>query len=65
MLIDDCKTLRELDLVTQAILKSPGTRFVVSSTIRSLLDKDCVDAANDASLINALFSKRCDLMLAN
>lgn len=44
----------------QAVLNSPETSDWLRTSLASALTRDCVDAANDAELLQELLAKRCD-----
>lgn len=41
------------------VLKDPAASTWIKNAIRSALDRDCVDAANDAETLSAILSARC------
>ena len=47
-----------------AVLADPAASFWLKRSITSALDRDLVDAANDAELLAALLQARCDAILA-
>jgi hypothetical protein len=46
------------------ILQDPSVSHWVKATLNSALDRDCVDAANDAALVGHLLAKRANEILA-
>jgi hypothetical protein len=45
------------------LIASPATSNWLRDSLAAALKRDCVDAANDAELLNELLSKRCAEML--
>ena len=46
-----------------AVLEDPAASFWLKAAIRSALDRDPVDAANDAELLSRLLARRCQEIL--
>lgn len=46
-----------------AVLEDPAASFWLKAAIRSALDRDPVDAANDADLLSCLLARRCQEIL--
>ncbi|HJH21194.1 MAG TPA: hypothetical protein K8W20_21085 [Pseudomonas lactis] len=47
----------------QAVLSNPETSYWLKSSLENALQRDCVDAANDAELLHDLLASRCDDVL--
>lgn len=43
----------------QKVLTSPGTSYWLRQALEQALDRDCVDAANDAEYLSDLLARRC------
>ncbi|MDF9778930.1 hypothetical protein [Pseudomonas baetica] len=48
-----------LDDEIQKVLSSPGTSYWLRQALEQALDRDCVDAANDAEYLSDLLARRC------
>ncbi|MGN7104847.1 hypothetical protein ACTHR6_24765 [Ralstonia holmesii] len=52
-----------IDEEIKAVLDSPETSFWLKAALSQALQRDCVDAAADATLLSNLLERRCDKML--
>lgn len=48
-----------IDDEIQTVLSSPGTSYWLRQALQQALDRDCVDAANDAEYLSDLLDRRC------
>ena len=53
----------EISAEIEAILSSPATSGWLRDNLSKALERDCVDAANDAELLSNLLSRRCAALL--
>ncbi|MCO2275025.1 hypothetical protein FA378_10995 [Pseudomonas aeruginosa] len=44
----------------QSVLSNPETSYWLKNSLANALQRDCVDAANDAKMLNDLLTRRCD-----
>lgn len=51
--------LEKRDAEIEALLACPTTSFWLRHSLEQALDRDCVDAANDAEQLNRLLAARC------
>jgi hypothetical protein len=56
-------TTGEVEKQINRIIDSPSTSFWLSDAFRELMQRDCLDAANDAELLGSLLGRRADLIL--
>lgn len=56
-------TPKNVDTVIVKILQDPATSFWLRDTLTTALQRDPVDAANDAEVMNAVLAARCTKIL--
>jgi len=57
------QTTGEVEKQINRIIDSPSTSFWLSDAFRELMQRDCLDAANDAELLGSLLGRRAELIL--
>ena len=57
------QTTSEVEKQINRIIDSPSTSFWLSDAFRELMQRDCLDAANDAELLGSLLGRRAELIL--
>ena len=61
---DHAQTRREDDLPEiEEILRDPAASFWLTDALRSALERDPVDSANDAEVLARLLDRRCRTIL--
>ncbi|MGE8063871.1 hypothetical protein [Pseudomonas sp. NPDC089569] len=53
-----------IDDEIQKVLSSPGTSYWLRQSLQQALDRDCVDAANDAEYLSELLDRRCQPIIS-
>ena len=59
------KSLTELDLEIQAVIVDPSTSSWLRTALQTGLERDPVDSANDAEILNEYLARRCDAALSS
>jgi len=57
------QTTGEVEKQINRIIDSPSTSFWLSDAFKALMQRDCLDAANDAELLGSLLGRRAELIL--
>ena len=57
------QTTGEVENQINKIIDSPSTSTWLSIAFKALMQRDCLDAANDAELLGSLLGRRAELIL--